>query len=411
MDVEPKICADHFLLMLSRSLRPRTMTGISSEREAASMRERKVWLPIFASTACVCFWLVGSARAVTRSCESFLISGLSTRAPISRSTTPVAVRISARTSSAASASFGTISGRHCASCCGVWPSICRRQGASTSMQPAFVFHFLSSMPARRSGTATTATPWPFGTAPSTMAHAAFTAGPPSLLSPKRAMSLSRRGSTKGVAAASAASRCTAVALAAAASLPAAAKAASISAMTAGSAVSTLAAGFSASVLASAFAPFFSAALAVTAARSASRAAWASASLMSARAFTYVASCWSFFSVASSSFFLALLGSSLAASAASSIFISCLRTKVFFSSNVASVTAGPSVGLAWGAAAAGAALGAAAAALAAGAAALADAAAFGGPAEALAAAFSNLDIAGQERRLTEQDARAQPFRPC
>mmetsp|Transcript_69081 Transcript_69081/g.205561 ORF Transcript_69081/g.205561 Transcript_69081/m.205561 type:complete len:295 (-) Transcript_69081:231-1115(-) len=284
MDVEPKICADHFLLALSRSFRPRTITGMRREREAASMSERKVWFPIFASTACVCFWFVGSARAVTRSCESFLISGLATSAPISRRTAPVAVRTSARTSSAASASLGTMSGRHWASCAGVLPSIWRRQGRRTSMHAALVFHFLSSMPASSAGTTAAATPWPLGTAASTMAHAAFTAGPPSLESAKSAMSLSSRGSTKGVAAAKAPSLSTAVALAVAPSLPVAAKAASISAMTVGSAFSTLAAGFSAlSSLAAPLAPFLSAALALRAARSASRAAWASASLMSAMA--------------------------------------------------------------------------------------------------------------------------------
>mmetsp|Transcript_80445 Transcript_80445/g.167576 ORF Transcript_80445/g.167576 Transcript_80445/m.167576 type:complete len:229 (-) Transcript_80445:863-1549(-) len=111
MAVDPKIWADHFLLVASRSLRPRTTTGMSREREAGSMRDKKVWLPILASTAWVCFWLVGSARAVTNSWESFLISGLATMAPISRRMEPVAFRISARTSNAHSASLGTIRGR------------------------------------------------------------------------------------------------------------------------------------------------------------------------------------------------------------------------------------------------------------------------------------------------------------
>mmetsp|Transcript_45482 Transcript_45482/g.141316 ORF Transcript_45482/g.141316 Transcript_45482/m.141316 type:complete len:295 (-) Transcript_45482:338-1222(-) len=286
MDAEPKIWADHFLLALSRSFKPRTRTGMRREREAASMSDKKVWFPILASTACVCFWLVGSAKAVTKSCESFLISGLATSAPISLRTALVAVRTSARTSRAASASFETIKGKHRASCAGVLPSNWRKQGSNTSMQPALVFHFLSSMPASNAGTTMAATPWPFGTAPSTTAHAALTAGPPSLESPKSAMSLSSRGNTNGVAPAKAPNLSTAVALATAASLPVAANAASISAITDGSAFSALAAGLSGfSSLAAAFAPFLSAALAVTAALSASRTAWASVSLMSAMALT------------------------------------------------------------------------------------------------------------------------------
>mmetsp|Transcript_119069 Transcript_119069/g.348655 ORF Transcript_119069/g.348655 Transcript_119069/m.348655 type:complete len:284 (-) Transcript_119069:377-1228(-) len=272
MAVEPKICADHFLLMLSRSFIPRTMTGIKRDNDAASIKDRNVWLPILASTAWVCFWFVGSAKAVTRSAESFLISGLATSAPISRSTAPVAVRISARTSRAASASLGTTMGKHCAICTGVLSCICFRQGTSTSMQPAFTFQRLSSMPASSAGTAKAATPWPFGKTLSTMVHAALIAGAPSLLSAKRPMSLSRRGKTKGVAAASEASLSTALAFSAAASLPDPANAASICSMTAGSAFSTFAAGLSAFASAPALsAALVSAALAlaVTAARSAS----------------------------------------------------------------------------------------------------------------------------------------------
>mmetsp|Transcript_58655 Transcript_58655/g.166860 ORF Transcript_58655/g.166860 Transcript_58655/m.166860 type:complete len:618 (-) Transcript_58655:924-2777(-) len=252
MEVEPKICADHFLLEQSRSLRPRTTTGMSREREAGSMSDKKVWLPIFASTACVCFWLVGSASAVTRSCESFLISGEATRDPMSRSTLVVAVRTSARTSSAHSARRGTISGRHCANWAGVLSSIWRRHGSSTSMQPALTFHSLLSIPVRSTGTATAATPWPFGATPSTMALAALMAGAPSLLSLNRATSFSIRGSTKGVCDAMAASRSTALALAAAASFPLPPSAASISAMMLASAFSAAAAGFT-SAFASAFA--------------------------------------------------------------------------------------------------------------------------------------------------------------
>mmetsp|Transcript_69250 Transcript_69250/g.216221 ORF Transcript_69250/g.216221 Transcript_69250/m.216221 type:complete len:295 (-) Transcript_69250:339-1223(-) len=285
MEVEPKIWADHFLLILSRSLSPRTRTGINRDSEAASIRERNVWLPILASTPCVCFWFVGSARAVTRSAESFLISGLFTSAPISRSTAPVAFRISARTSRAASANFGTIRGKHCANCTGVLSCICLRHGTRISMQPAFTFQRLSSMPAKSAGTAKAATPWPLGSTLSTMVHAALIAGVPSLLSAKRPMSFSRRGRTKGVAAASAVSLSTALAFAVAASLPLEENAASISCMTAGSAFCTLATGLSAfsSVLA-AFADLVSAVLALRAARSASLTAWASASLISAFAF-------------------------------------------------------------------------------------------------------------------------------
>mmetsp|Transcript_45337 Transcript_45337/g.98579 ORF Transcript_45337/g.98579 Transcript_45337/m.98579 type:complete len:260 (-) Transcript_45337:444-1223(-) len=246
MAVEPKIWADHFLLMLSRSLRPRTTTGIRSESAAASMSERKVWLPILASTACVCFWFVGSASAVTRSCESFLISGLATRVPISLSTAFVAVRISERTSSAASASLGTIKGRQAASCAGVFTSICLRTGSRTSMQPAFIFHFLSSMPVRTYCIAMSATPWPEGWIFAMIAEAAFTAGAPSLPSPKRAMSCSSRGTTKGVAVANDSRRLTALALSWAASFPVLARAASMSLKTSSLAFSTLAASFGAS---------------------------------------------------------------------------------------------------------------------------------------------------------------------
>mmetsp|Transcript_72188 Transcript_72188/g.203719 ORF Transcript_72188/g.203719 Transcript_72188/m.203719 type:complete len:299 (+) Transcript_72188:798-1694(+) len=158
IDVDPKICADHFLLVESRSFSPRTTTGISRESDAGSIKERKVWLPILASTACVCFWFVGSARAVTNSWESFLISGLATKAPISRSTAAVAFRISARTSRAASASLGTIRGKTEANCAGVFSPICRKQGDKTSMQQALVFHVFESMPASKAGTTMAATP-------------------------------------------------------------------------------------------------------------------------------------------------------------------------------------------------------------------------------------------------------------
>mmetsp|Transcript_62460 Transcript_62460/g.163953 ORF Transcript_62460/g.163953 Transcript_62460/m.163953 type:complete len:264 (+) Transcript_62460:3568-4359(+) len=171
------------------------------ERDAGSISDRNVWLPILASTSCVCFWLVGSARAVTRSCESFLISGLAMREPTSRSTTPTAVRISARTSSAASASLGTMRGRHWASCCGVPASICFRHGRSASMQPALTFHFLSPMPASRWGITTEATPWPAGEMESMMAQAHLMAGAPSLEWSKSGTSFSRRGRAKGVHAA------------------------------------------------------------------------------------------------------------------------------------------------------------------------------------------------------------------
>mmetsp|Transcript_83766 Transcript_83766/g.115578 ORF Transcript_83766/g.115578 Transcript_83766/m.115578 type:complete len:332 (+) Transcript_83766:107-1102(+) len=157
MEVEPKICADHFLLALSRSFRPRITTGMRSDRDAGSMSDRNVWLPILASTAWVCFWLVGSVRAVMRSCDSFLISGLATQEPISRSTALVPSRISLRTSSAASASFGTTSGKQAPICAGVCSS-CFMQGSNTSMQLALTFHFLSSMPWSRAGITTDATP-------------------------------------------------------------------------------------------------------------------------------------------------------------------------------------------------------------------------------------------------------------
>mmetsp|Transcript_30116 Transcript_30116/g.86729 ORF Transcript_30116/g.86729 Transcript_30116/m.86729 type:complete len:267 (-) Transcript_30116:113-913(-) len=251
IDVEPKICADHFLLMESRSFRPRTTTGMSSESEAGSMRERKVWLPILASTPCVCFWFVGSASAVTSSCESFLISGLATMAPISRRTAPVALRISARTSSAASARRGTISGKQVANCEGAVSAICRRHGAKTSIQLAFTFQRLSSMPARSAGTTTAATPWPRGCTESTIAHAAFVAGPPSLLSAKSATSFSRRGRTKGVAEARFASCSMACALAVAASFPEPAKAASMPSIIAASAFSTFTAAVAVALLSAA----------------------------------------------------------------------------------------------------------------------------------------------------------------
>mmetsp|Transcript_115510 Transcript_115510/g.331540 ORF Transcript_115510/g.331540 Transcript_115510/m.331540 type:complete len:237 (+) Transcript_115510:3141-3851(+) len=194
IEVEPKIWADHFLLIESRSFKPRTTTGMSSERDAGSMSDKKVWLPILARTPCVCFWFVGSARAVTSSWDSFLISGLATMAPISRSTEAVALRISARTSRAASASLGTMSGRHVANCAGVESAICLRHGVITSMQLALTFHRLSSMPAKSAGTTTAATPWPRGCTCSTISQAAFTAGVPSLLSGNSAMSFSKRGS-------------------------------------------------------------------------------------------------------------------------------------------------------------------------------------------------------------------------
>mmetsp|Transcript_86620 Transcript_86620/g.187340 ORF Transcript_86620/g.187340 Transcript_86620/m.187340 type:complete len:256 (-) Transcript_86620:225-992(-) len=245
-----------------------------SEREAGSMSERKVWLPILASTAWVCFWFVGSARAVTRSWASFLISGLATRVPISRSAALVAVRISLRTSRAASASMGTMSGRHCASCAGVPSSICRRQGTSTSRQPALIFHFLSAMPASRMGTTTEATPWPFGEMFSTMAQAALMEGAASLELSKSGTSFSRRGRTKGVHAAALASLAIAASFAAAASLPAPSKAASISCINASSAFTE---GPAAATALVSFLASFLSTLAFRAARSASLAFWISIS--------------------------------------------------------------------------------------------------------------------------------------
>mmetsp|Transcript_80925 Transcript_80925/g.229236 ORF Transcript_80925/g.229236 Transcript_80925/m.229236 type:complete len:339 (+) Transcript_80925:2045-3061(+) len=330
MAVEPTICADHFLLALSRSFRPRTTTGMRMARDAASIRDRKVWLPIFARTACVCFWLVGSARAVTRSRESLLISGLDTRDPISRRTAPVAVRISARTSSAASASLGTTKGRQPASCDGVLFSICLRQGTRTSMQPAFIFHFLSSIPASTKGTTRDATACPFGLMHSTIAQAAFTAGPPSFVSLKRLISFSRRGSTNGVLGASSISCFTAASFFGAASFPVAASAASRSCMVCPMVSTSMVVSLAFSSLSAlsvfAFAP---ALLAVEvfsrAARSASRMACASASLMSILACRYVGSAFKVFRADSSSFLVALLGSFLTFSAASSIFMSCFLT--------------------------------------------------------------------------------------
>mmetsp|Transcript_117134 Transcript_117134/g.373049 ORF Transcript_117134/g.373049 Transcript_117134/m.373049 type:complete len:319 (-) Transcript_117134:360-1316(-) len=229
-DVDPKICADHFLLMGSRSLRPRTTMGINRDREAASMSDMKVWLPIFARTPWVCFWFVGSANAVTKSAESFLISGLETRVPISLKTLPVAPRISALTSSAASANFATTFGKQSASCTGVAEAIWLRQGLSTSMQAALTFHRLSSIPANNAGITKEVTPWPSGLMPATIAHAAFRAGAPNLESAKRSMRCGRNGSTKGVELASASSFATAPIFAMPASLPLPSKAALISAI-------------------------------------------------------------------------------------------------------------------------------------------------------------------------------------
>mmetsp|Transcript_66983 Transcript_66983/g.190010 ORF Transcript_66983/g.190010 Transcript_66983/m.190010 type:complete len:203 (-) Transcript_66983:598-1206(-) len=148
--VDPKICADHFLLMDSRSLSPLITMGSSRARDASSISDLNVWLPILARTPCVCFWFVGSASAATRSAESSLISALATMPPIVLRTAPVAVRISFRDSSAASASFVTMDGRCSASCVGV-ASICCRQGCRSSMHPTLTFHFLSTTPARTAG--------------------------------------------------------------------------------------------------------------------------------------------------------------------------------------------------------------------------------------------------------------------
>mmetsp|Transcript_63726 Transcript_63726/g.177225 ORF Transcript_63726/g.177225 Transcript_63726/m.177225 type:complete len:297 (+) Transcript_63726:3333-4223(+) len=286
-DVEPKICADHFLLIGSRSFRPRTTIGIRSEREAASISDMKVWFPIFASTPCVCFWFVGSARAVTRSCESFLISGLATSEPISRRTAPVALRISARTSNAASANLPTICGRHSPSCAGAELAICRTQGPSTSMQPALTFHLLSSMPAMTAGMTSAAMPWPCGRIASTIAMHALVAGAPSLLSAKRPTSFSSLGNTNGVAAAIFCNCETAFALAAAASFPLVANAASISANMASLAVvsSASAPGLPLVLFATTTGlAFASGAFSFKAALSASRFACVSFSLMPSRAF-------------------------------------------------------------------------------------------------------------------------------
>mmetsp|Transcript_57976 Transcript_57976/g.126728 ORF Transcript_57976/g.126728 Transcript_57976/m.126728 type:complete len:247 (-) Transcript_57976:132-872(-) len=244
--------------------------GNSRARDASSIMDLKVALPIFAKTAWVCFWLVGSAKAWTKSGDKALISGLPTKAPISLSTAPVAVRISARTSRAASANLETMAGRQLANCSVVVPSICFRAGNRTWMHPAFTFHFLSSIPASSGGITRSATECPWGAICSTIAVAALSAGAANLLLSKRGMSCGSLGSTKGVAAASISRVLMAVAFFSAASFPLAANASSISLKVASS---TLASTFGAALVSSFFLPlasaFLSAAFPFNAARSAS----------------------------------------------------------------------------------------------------------------------------------------------
>mmetsp|Transcript_46614 Transcript_46614/g.110835 ORF Transcript_46614/g.110835 Transcript_46614/m.110835 type:complete len:240 (+) Transcript_46614:3591-4310(+) len=224
-------------------------------------------------------------------------------------------------------------GRHCASCTVVVPSICCMAGSSTWMQPAFTFHFLSSMPASSCGITKSATPWPLGEMFWTMAVAAFSAGAASLLLSKRGISWDNLGSTKGVAAASISKVLTAVAFLSAASLPEAAKASSISLKVASS---TLASTLGAALVSSFFLPFSAAFLSValpfSAALSASFWAWASAALTSSLAFRYFSSFWSFFNAFSKSFFFFLLGS-LATSCSMSSTLTSWVLMNFFSSSM------------------------------------------------------------------------------